>query len=293
MSVRARPPAPAFCDNDLVDGALTVKRKALVSILTDLDSVVVAYSGGVDSTLLAAVSHEVLGERSLAVTAASPALTARGLSQATEVASSRGWNHQVVRTDELRREAYVRNEPDRCYWCKTELLDVLKPLAAARGARVLVGTNADDLSDHRPGIAAARERAVLTPLAEVGLDKSEVRALSAELGLPTATQPASPCLASRFAYGIRVTEQGLRRIERAEEVLHDLGFRELRVRDHGDIARIEVQPDEVLRVATAASEIGQQLKSLGFRYVTLDLNGFRSGSLNDVLPAPSFGRPSA
>jgi uncharacterized protein len=276
-----------------VDGTLTVKRDALASILAGLDSVVVAYSGGVDSTLLAAVSHEVLGERSLAVTAASPALPARGLRQASEVAASRGWNHQVVRTDEMRREEYARNEPDRCYWCKTELLEVLQPLAAARGARVVVGTNADDLSDHRPGIAAARERGVLAPLAEAGLDKNAVRELSAELGLPTATQPASPCLASRFAYGVRVTEEGLRRIERAEEFLLDLGFRELRVRDHGDVARIEVPPDEVVRAASMASEIGDRLKALGFRYVTLDLNGFRSGSLNDVLLAPTFARPSA
>ena len=276
-----------------MDGTLTVKRDALASILAGLDSVVVAYSGGVDSTLLAAVSHEVLGERSLAVTAASPALPARGLRQASEVAASRGWNHQVVRTDEMRREEYARNEPDRCYWCKTELLEVLQPLAAARGARVVVGTNADDLSDHRPGIAAARERGVLAPLAEAGLDKNAVRELSAELGLPTATQPASPCLASRFAYGVRVTEEGLRRIERAEEFLLDLGFRELRVRDHGDVARIEVPPDEVVRAASMASEIGDRLKALGFRYVTLDLNGFRSGSLNDVLLAPTFARPSA
>jgi uncharacterized protein len=276
-----------------VDGTLTVKRDALASILAGLDSVVVAYSGGVDSTLLAAVSHEVLGEHSLAITAASPALPARGLRQASEVAASRGWNHQVVRTDEMRREEYARNEPDRCYWCKTELLEVLQPLAAARGARVVVGTNADDLSDHRPGIAAARERGVLAPLAEAGLDKNAVRELSAELGLPTATQPASPCLASRFAYGVRVTEEGLRRIERAEEFLLDLGFRELRVRDHGDVARIEVPPDEVVRAASMASEIGDRLKALGFRYVTLDLNGFRSGSLNDVLLAPTFARPSA
>ena len=276
-----------------MDGTLTVKRDALASILAGLDSVVVAYSGGVDSTLLAAVSHEVLGEHSLAITAASPALPARGLRQASEVAASRGWNHQVVRTDEMRREEYARNEPDRCYWCKTELLEVLQPLAAARGARVVVGTNADDLSDHRPGIAAARERGVLAPLAEAGLDKNAVRELSAELGLPTATQPASPCLASRFAYGVRVTEEGLRRIERAEEFLLDLGFRELRVRDHGDVARIEVPPDEVVRAASMASEIGDRLKALGFRYVTLDLNGFRSGSLNDVLLAPTFARPSA
>ena len=274
-----------------MDQELLSKRAELTSSLARLGKVVVAYSGGVDSSLLAAVSHEVLGGESLAVTAASPALTAKGLREAIDLANARGWRHDVIATDELAREEYARNEPDRCYWCKTELFTLLRPIAEARGATVVVGTNADDLSDHRPGLVAAERNGVLTPLASARLTKDDVRALSSALELPTATKPASPCLASRFAYGVRVTADGLRRIERAEELLHELGFPIVRVRDHGDVARIEVPLDEVATLASHAKEIGERLRSFGFRYVTLDLSGFRSGSLNDVLLSPSFGRP--
>ena len=273
---------------------LQAKRRLLTRSLAGLERVVVAYSGGVDSTLLAAVSHEVLGPRSLAVTAASPALTERALREASELASRRGWNHEVLETQELGREAYARNDPDRCYWCKIELFNVLGPLAERRHARMLVGTNLDDLSDHRPGLVAAGQKGVLAPLADAGLTKAEVRALSADLGLPTASKPASPCLASRFAYGVRVTRDGLLRIERAEELLRSHGFEVMRVRDHGDdIARIEVPLEDVVRVAELAQRISGGLRSLGFRYVTLDLAGFRSGSLNEVLLSPSLGSRSA
>lgn len=271
---------------------LYAKRLVLTGSLAALKRVVVAYSGGVDSTLLAAIAHEVLGDRSLAVTAVSPALSNRSMREATELARNRGWNHRLVATEELRRETYARNDPDRCYWCKTELFEVLGPLAEQRGARMVVGTNRDDLGDYRPGRRAADERGVLAPLADAGLTKADVRALSADLGLPTAAKPASPCLASRFAYGVRVTREGLRRIERAEELLHAHGFEVVRVRDHGDIARIEVPLDDVVRIASLADEIGAGLRSLGFRYATLDLGGFRSGSLNEVLLSPSFGTPS-
>ena len=271
---------------------LLSKRRRLTGSLARLERVVVDYSGGVDSTLLAAVAHEVLGPRSLAVTAASPALTERAMRDAVELARRRGWKHRVVETQELGREAYARNDPDRCYWCKTELFGVLGPLAEQRRARMLVGTNLDDLADHRPGRVAADENGVLAPLAEAGLTKAEVRALSADLGLPTASKPASPCLSSRFAYGVRVTREGLRRVERAEEMLRSLGFEVLRVRDHGDIARIEVPLEDVVRAAGLAHSIGEGLRALGFRYVTLDLAGFRSGSLNEVLLSPSFGSPS-
>ena len=274
-----------------MDQELLSKRAELTSSLARLGKVVVAYSGGVDSSLLAAVSHEVLGAESLAVTAASPALTAKGLREAIDLANARGWRHDVIATDELAREEYARNEPDRCYWCKTELFTLLRPIAEARGATVVVGTNADDLSDHRPGLVAAERNGVLAPLASARLTKDDVRALSSALELPTATKPASPCLASRFAYGVRVTAEGLRRIERAEELLHELGFPIVRVRDHGDVARIEVPLDEVATLASHAKEIGERLRSFGFRYVTVDLSGFRSGSLNDVLLSPSFGRP--
>jgi uncharacterized protein len=274
----------------MVSGTLAAKRAALDAGLESLRPVVIAYSGGVDSTFLAAAAHEVLGEDCVAVTAASPSLAERALRKASAVAAASGWNHVVVQTRELERERYARNAPDRCYWCKTELFEVLAPIAERRRARIAVGTNADDLSDFRPGIEAARERGVCAPLADAGLTKADVRGLSAEMGLVTANQPASPCLASRFAYGVRVTEEGLRRIDRAEEALRALGFDVLRVRDHGDLARIEVPVSEIERVAGLRAEIAARLLALGFRYVTLDLEGFRSGSLNEVFAAPRIRR---
>ena len=270
---------------------LAAKRTVLTSALAALERVVVAYSGGVDSTLLTAIAHEILGERALAVTAASPAVPTAELRAACDLARQRRWNHRVIQTSELYREEYARNASDRCYWCKSELFGIIAPLAHGLNARVLVGTNADDLSDHRPGLRAARENDVLAPLADARLSKDEVRALSADLGLPTADKPASPCLASRFAYGVRVTEHGLRRVELAEEALRGFGFHELRVRDHGDLARIEVSAHQIARAAELREAITRQLVDLGFRYVTLDLVGFRSGSLNEVLPAPTFGKP--
>ena len=255
---------------------------------------VVAYSGGVDSAYLVSVAHEILADRALAVTAASPSLARRELEEATSLARDRGWNHLVVQTEELGREEYARNAADRCYWCKTELLDVLGPLAAERKALVALGTNADDLSDYRPGSKAARSRGAVTPLADAGLTKEDIRELSRQAGLPTAERPASPCLASRFAYGVRVTQEGLERVEKAEQVLRDLGFKVLRVRDHGhDLARLEVPPDEVQRVAELRSEISRRLAGLGFSYVTLDLAGFRSGSMNEVLPGPRLRRSNS
>ena len=205
---------------------------------------------------------------------------------AEELARARGWHHLVVETHEVNREDYARNSSDRCYWCKTELFEVLAPIAAQRGAKMAVGTNLDDLSDYRPGGDAAREHGVMTPLADSGLTKADVRLLSSGLGLPTADKPASPCLASRFAYGVRVTEEGLRRIDAAEEVIRALGFTVFRVRDHGDLARVEVPSEAIGRAAELRSTISEKLRQLGFKYVTLDLTGFRSGSLNEVLAAP-------
>lgn len=259
--------------------------------LRDLGRVVIAYSGGVDSAYLAAAAHEVLGEGAVAVTALSPSLARRELEDASELARSRGWNHLVLRTDELEREEYVRNGADRCYWCKTELLEVLQPFAAERDAVIALGTNFDDLSDYRPGSKAAAQRGALTPLADAGLTKDDVRELSRRLGLPTAEKHASPCLSSRFAYGVRVTEEGLRRIESAEEKLRELGLDVLRVRDHGDdLARVEVPAEDITRVVQQREAINAALTGLGFRFVTLDLQGFRSGSLNEVLPGPRLRR---
>jgi pyridinium-3,5-biscarboxylic acid mononucleotide sulfurtransferase len=275
-----------------MDRDLVAKRATLTSLLRNLDGAVVAYSGGVDSSFLAASAHAALGPRSVAVTAVSPSLASSALSDARALARAHGWNHLEVATGEVERAEYRRNAPDRCYWCKVELMEVLGPIARSFGGRVLLGTNTDDLGDHRPGLRAAREHDALAPLAEAGLDKDDVRALSRELGLPTADKPASPCLASRFAYGVEVTVEGLDRVERAEEALHALGFDELRVRDHGDLARIEVPRWLIGRAAELSEEIAGALKALGYVYVALDLTGFRSGAMNEVLGPPSIRKKS-
>jgi pyridinium-3,5-biscarboxylic acid mononucleotide sulfurtransferase len=266
--------------------SLVRKEAELRRIVADLGALVVAYSGGVDSTFLTAVAHEVLGENSLAATAVSPSLSHYELTQAIALADRRGWKHVLVDTNEVSREEYARNSPDRCYWCKVELFDVLGPLAEERDARVAVGTNTDDLGDFRPGQRAARERSAIAPLVEAGLSKAEIRHLSRRLGLPTADKAASACLASRFAYGVRVTPEKLERIEKAETLMRDLGFTVFRVRDHGELARIEVEPSEIECAAGHRDEIDSGLRALGWKYVTLDLTGFRSGSMNEVLSAP-------
>jgi pyridinium-3,5-biscarboxylic acid mononucleotide sulfurtransferase len=262
---------------------LEEKELQLTRSLRGMGRVIVAYSGGVDSAFLAAAAHRTLGSDAIAATAVSPSVAERELVHAQELAQRFGWNHLLIETNELAREEYARNDSRRCYWCKTELFEMLGPLARDREAEIAVGTNMDDLSDYRPGLAAARERSVRTPLADAGLTKEDIRQLSRKLGLPTADKPASPCLASRFAYGVSVTRDGLRRIDKAEELLRDLGFVEFRVRDHGDLARVEVPKTDLERAAALHEHIAEGLRALGFRYVTLDLGGFRSGSLNEVL----------
>ena len=273
-----------------MDDDLRAKEVALHGLLAGLGSVVVAYSGGVDSSYLAAVATEALGDRALCVTAVSPSLARRELGAAKDLAARFGWNHRTVGTHEVAREEYARNDGDRCYWCKTELFEVIFPIASERGGTVVVGTNLDDLGDYRPGQRAAAERGVLAPLVDVGLAKAEVRALSRRRGLPTAEKPASPCLSSRVAYGVRVTPERLRRIDRAEEFLLSLGFGVVRVRDHGELARVEVPTEDIDRLLARRAEVDARLQTLGWRSVTVDPKGFRSGSLNELLPAPVLRR---
>lgn len=273
-----------------MNDTLGTKTSALERSLTSLKRVVVGYSGGVDSAVLAVAAHRALGDSALAVTAVSPSLARRERAGAADLALRLGFPHREVTTHELDREEYSRNDSDRCFWCKTELFEVLEPIAAERSSRIAVGTNCDDLGDHRPGIEAARTNGVAAPLVEAGLSKSDVRALAHTWGIPVAEKPAAPCLASRFAYGVRVTEEGLRRIDEAEEIMRSLGFEILRVRDHGDLARVEVPAEQLERAASLSSVIQEKLRGLGFSYVTLDLGGFRSGSLNEVLEGPSIRR---
>ncbi len=264
---------------------------ALKGIIAELPGAIVAYSGGADSAFLADVAHELLGARSLAVTAVSESLAPDEREQAAALARARGWRHEEIRTREIERPEYRRNAPDRCFHCKDELFDILDALAVERRAVVLVGTNLDDTGDFRPGLRAARDHGVRAPLLEAGLGKEAIRELSRARGLPTWDKPASACLASRIAYGIEVTPERLDRVARAEAFLRTLGFGRLRVRDHGDLARIEVPLEDVEQLAepAARAQIVEQLRSLGFLYVTLDLEGFRSGSMNASLL--SIGRP--
>lgn len=256
------------------------KLSALEEMLRGYRDVAVAYSGGVDSATLADVAHSVLGDGSVAVTALSPSLAPSELDAARALARERGWRHREVQTHELERAGYRENAPDRCYHCKTELFDVLATLFP--GTTILSGTNADDHADFRPGERAAREHDVRAPLRDAGLTKEDVRGLARERGLSVWDKPASACLASRIAYGVTVTPERLDRVARAEAFLRDLGIRELRVRDHGDLARIEVSPDaiEILTRGGNRDRVARELRRLGFTYVTIDLEGFRSGSMN-------------
>jgi uncharacterized protein len=265
---------------------LDVKRAALERILREMGSVVVAYSGGVDSAFLAVFAHRVLGDRALAVTADSESLSGEQRELALDVARRFGFPHRVIATREIDNPLYARNDQDRCYHCKSELFRHLVPLAATEGyAHVAYGLIVDDLSDFRPGHRAAAEAGVRAPLAEAGLTKEDVRALSRELGLPTAELPASPCLSSRLPYGTPVTLEALRRVERAEAALRALGFRELRVRHLGEAARVEIARDEMSRLDDAAlrGAVEQAVRAAGYAEATIDPEGYRRGRLNDAL----------
>ena len=264
------------------------KIKRLRASLREIGSAAVAFSSGVDSTFLLRVAHEELGENVVAVTARSHSFPKRELDEAAAFCAREGVRHEIIDSEELDIPGFVANPPDRCYHCKKALFGKLIAFAQANGlAAVLEGSNMDDDGDYRPGRRAIMELGVASPLHDAGLTKAEIRVLSKRMGLPTADKPSFACLASRFPYGERITAAGLERVERAEQWLMDagLGLAQLRVRSHGDMARIEVPPADIPRLATRAEEIAAALKSFGFTYVALDLQGYRTGSLNETLPA--------
>ena len=265
---------------------LTDKLTQLQTIFKQMERALIAYSGGIDSTLVAKVAYDVLGDRALGVTAVSPSLLPEELEDAKIQAATIGISHELVNTNEMDNPNYTSNPVNRCYFCKSELHDTLKPLALKRGYPYVVdGLNADDLQDYRPGIQAAKERGARSPLAEVGITKLEVRQLSQGLGLPWWDKPAQPCLSSRFPYGEEITIEKLQRVGRAEIYLRNLGYHNLRVRSQGDTARIELAPEKIKEfvATTDLDKLVAKLQELGFIYVTLDLEGYRSGKLNQEI----------
>jgi len=261
--------------------SLAKKLKHLKSIIARCESAVIAFSGGVDSSLVCAVAHEVLGERVIAVTAVSHTYPPGEIDVAKEVAKRIGIKHMIIETGELDDPKFIANPIDRCYLCKGELLGKLDDVRKKFGfKKILDGTNHDDLSDFRPGFRALEEFGVMSPLALAGIGKEEVRQLAAGYGLPNFDKPANPCLASRIPFGCTITQESLDRIAKAEGFMHSLGFRVVRVRDHGDLARIEVAKSELEKAFMLKNEMEKNLKRLGYTFVTLDLEGYRSGSLN-------------
>lgn len=274
---------------------IAAKRDRLVSFLAGLKRVVVAFSGGVDSTVVAQAAFVALGEASTAVTGTSSSLAAGELEEAKRLAERIGIRHETIATQEFEQPQYLANGPDRCYHCKTELYTRLEELTERYPDAVIVnGANLDDRGDYRPGMTAAREHRVLSPLIECELTKADVRALAAHWQLPVWDKPAAPCLSSRIAYGEEVTPERTAMIDRAEQYLRGVGLREVRVRYHkGDLARLEVPADAIARLAEPAlrRDLVERFRALGFKFVTLDLEGFRSGSLNQIIGIETLTRP--
>lgn len=274
-------------DSDLTP-ELVAKRDRLLAVLAELPGVAVAFSGGIDSTVVAKAAHLALGDRAVAVTADSASVARSELADAKRLAALIGIRHVVVGTHEFENADYLKNDGTRCYHCKTELYTTVERMLPDLGVPVVVsGANLDDLGDYRPGLVAAAEHSVRHPLQAAGFTKADVRALARHWGLPTWDKPAAPCLSSRLAPGLAVTPERTGRVEAAEAFLRSLGLRECRVRYHeGDLARVEVPAAEVAKMAAepVRAELTRELHRLGFKFVTLDLDGFRSGSLNELVP---------
>ena len=267
----------------IVREPLEARRDRLERILLEMDSVAIGFSGGADSALLVKVAHDVLGDRAVALTAVSPSFPVRDRDEACALARDIGIRHVLVDSREFEDPRYVANAPSRCFFCKKELFDLLREAAAAQGLHAIAyGAITDDLGDFRPGMDAAREAGARAPLLEAGFSKEDVRALSRLLGLRTADRPASACLSSRVPHGTPIDPEVLRRVERAEDHLLQRGFRTVRVRAHGELARVEVDPAEIPRLVESGESAAllARLRELGFRYVTVDLEGYRTGSLN-------------